>query len=100
MDKGQLVQIGTPAEMLYHPINSFVKDFFGNNRLMLEYKIASLKLVESFLKKPLSLKAQQQLIKEEDIWETLQVLSTENVYTEDYEALLQAFNQYRKLQTV
>jgi len=100
MDKGQLVQIGTPAEMLYHPINSFVKDFFGSNRLMLEYKIAPLKLVESFLQKPLSLKAQQQLIKEADIWETLQILSTENVYNEDYEALLQAFNQYRKLQTV
>ena len=100
MDKGQLVQIGTPAEMLYRPINSFVKDFFGSNRLMLEYKIAPLKLVESFLQKPLSLKAQQQLIKEADIWETLQILSTENVYNEDYEALLQAFNQYRKLQTV
>lgn len=100
MDKGQLVQIGTPAEMLYRPINSFVKDFFGSNRLMLEYKIALLKLVESFLQKPLSLKAQQQLIKEADIWETLQILSTENVYNEDYEALLQAFNQYRKLQTV
>ena len=100
MDKGQLVQIGTPAEMLYRPINSFVKDFFGSNRLMLEYKIAPLKLVESFLQKPLSLKAQQQLIKEVDIWETLQILSTENVYNEDYEALLQAFNQYRKLQTV
>ncbi|KUJ62714.1 glycine/betaine ABC transporter ATP-binding protein [Flavobacteriaceae bacterium CRH] len=100
MDKGKVVQIGTPSEIIYHPINNFVKDFFASNRLMLEYKIAPIKLVESFLQKPLSLKAQQQLIKEANIWETLQILSTENVYNEDYEALLQAFNQYRKLQTV
>ncbi|WKL49251.1 ABC transporter ATP-binding protein [Flavobacterium pectinovorum] len=99
MDKGQLIQMGSPAEILYHPANSFVKDFFSGNRLMLEYKIAPVKLVESFLLKPLSLKAQQQLIKEANIWETLQVLGTEKNYNEDYEALLQAFNQYRKLQT-
>jgi osmoprotectant transport system ATP-binding protein len=100
MDKGKVVQIGTPSEIIYHPINNFVKDFFASNRLMLEYKIAPIKLVESFLQKPLSLKAQEQLIIEVNIWETLQILSTENVYNEDYEALLQAFNQYRKLQAV
>jgi len=100
MDKGQIIQIGTPAEILYHPVNSFVKDFFAGNRLMLEYKIASVKSVASFLEKSLSVKAQQQLTKDANIWETLQILSTENVYNEDYEALLQAFNHYRKLQTV
>jgi osmoprotectant transport system ATP-binding protein len=67
---------------------------------MLEYKIASVKSVESFLEKPLSLQAQQQLAKNATVWETLQILSTENVYNEDYAALLQAFTQYRKLQTV
>ena len=100
MDKGKIIQIGTPAEILYHPVNSFVKDFFAGNRLMLEYKIASVKSVASFLQKPLSVKAQQQLTKDANIWETLQIFSAENVYNEDYEALLQAFNHYRKLQTV
>ncbi|MHC0444795.1 ABC transporter ATP-binding protein [Flavobacterium sp. 3-218] len=100
MDKGKIIQIGTPAEILYHPVNTFVKDFFSGNRLMLEYKIASVKSVASFLQKPLSVKAQEQLTKDANIWETLQALSTENVYNEDYEALLQAFNHYRKLQTV
>lgn len=100
MNKGQIVQIGSPAEILYHPANNFVKDFFATNRLMLEYKIASVKMVESFLQKPLSIKAQEQLAKNATIWETLQIFSTENVFSEDYEALLQAFNNYRKLQTV
>mgnify|MGYP003576336209 CR=1 FL=1 len=99
MDKGKIIQIGTPAEILYHPVNTFVKDFFSGNRLMLEYKIASVKSVTSFLQKPLSVKAEEQLTKDANIWETLQTLSTENVYNEDYEALLQAFNHYRKLQT-
>ena len=100
MDQGKVVQIGSPAEILYHPVNDFVKDFFASNRLMLEYKIASVQLVESFLKKPLSPQAKKQLTKNTAIWEMLQILSTEKVYNEDYEALLQAFNQYRKLQTV
>ena len=100
MDQGKVVQIGSPAEILYHPVNDFVKDFFASNRLMLEYKIASVQSVQSFLKKPLSLQAQKQLTKNTAIWEMLQILSTEKVYNEDYEALLQAFNQYRKLQTV
>jgi len=100
MDQGKVVQIGSPAEILYHPANDFVKDFFASNRLMLEYKIASVQSVESFLKKPLSLQAQKQLTKNTAIWEMLQILSTEKVYNEDYEALFQAFNQYRKLQTV
>jgi len=100
MDQGKVVQIGSPAEILYHPVNDFVKDFFASNRLMLEYKIASVQSVESFLKKPLSPQAQKQLTKNTAIWEMLQILSTEKVYNEDYEALLQAFNQYRKLQTV
>lgn len=100
MDKGKIVQMGTPEEILYQPVNPFVKDFFASNRLMLEYKIASVKSVESFLEKPLSLQAQEQLAKNATIWETLQILSTENVYNEDYAALLQAFTQYRKLQTV
>ena len=100
MDQGKVVQSGSPAEILYHPVNDFVKDFFASNRLMLEYKIASVQSVQSFLKKPLSLQAQKQLTKNTAIWEMLQILSTEKVYNEDYEALLQAFNQYRKLQTV
>ncbi|MFH7015715.1 ABC transporter ATP-binding protein [Flavobacterium sp. FlaQc-47] len=100
MDKGKIVQTGSPTEILYHPANNFVKDFFASNRLMLEYKIASVKSVLSFLGKPLSVKAQEQLNKNATIWETLQIFSAENDFNEDYEQLVQAFNHYRKLQTV
>ena len=100
MDKGQIIQIGSPSEILYQPANNFAKKFFASNRLMLEYKVASVQGVESYLKKPLSLQAQKELSKNATIWETLQVLSAEKVYHDDYDELLQAFNRYRKLQTV
>lgn len=100
MDKGHIVQIGSPAEILYQPKNDFVKDFFANNRLVLEYKIATLKAVEPYLKMPLSFDAKKQLNGAENVWEALQIFSIEKSFTNDYEALLEAFNQYRKLQTL
>lgn len=38
MDKGKIVQNGTPAELLFKPTNSFVKDFLKEQRLQLEFK--------------------------------------------------------------
>lgn len=35
MDKGELVQMGKPTELLFHPINAFVKSFFIDQRFML-----------------------------------------------------------------
>ena len=38
MDKGKIVQIGTPAELLFNPVNKFVSDFLQEQRLQLEFK--------------------------------------------------------------
>jgi len=38
MDKGKIVQIGTPAELLFKPVADFVKDFLKDQRLQLEFK--------------------------------------------------------------
>jgi len=38
MDKGKIVQNGTPAELLFKPANNFVKDFLKEQRLQLEFK--------------------------------------------------------------
>lgn len=38
MDKGSIVQHGTPADLLFKPVNSFVKDFLKEQRLQLEFK--------------------------------------------------------------
>jgi len=38
MDKGKIIQIGTPAELLFKPAHDFVKDFLKEQRLQLEFK--------------------------------------------------------------
>jgi len=36
LDKGNLQQVGTPKELLFHPANDFVRSFFAANRFQLE----------------------------------------------------------------
>jgi osmoprotectant transport system ATP-binding protein len=95
MDKGQILQTGTPQAMLYHPANDFVKDFFAASRLILEYKIATVAAVAPHFKTGLHL---PDALATASVWQALQTLSTESRHTAHYEALVQAFNHYRKLQ--
>lgn len=39
MDKGKVVQIGSPKDLLFNPRDQFVKDFFSENRLQLEMEV-------------------------------------------------------------
>ena len=49
MDKGRLLQIGTPAALLFHPANVFVNDFFQHQRLQLEWQAVTLKSIWNVL---------------------------------------------------
>ena len=95
MDKGKIIQTGTPKEMLYHPKNDFVKEFFAANRLLLEYKITILKDLKPFLSG-----FEPDFPEDSDVWNSLQKLSLDGQKTEQYERLIKAFNDYRKLQIV
>ena len=44
MDKGKIVQSGSPADLLYKPTNEFVKGFLKDQRLQLEFK--AIKLID------------------------------------------------------
>ncbi len=99
MDKGKIIQTGTSKEILYHPENDFVTDFFAENRLLLEYKIATLKDVGDFLNSN-HLLNEFQLTENTNVWEALQKLSSDHKNTDHYENLIRAFNGYRKLQIV
>ncbi|AZA54641.1 ABC transporter ATP-binding protein [Chryseobacterium sp. G0201] len=98
MDKGEIVQIGTPKEMLYQPKNDFVADFFAENRLLLEYKVATLKYVNDFNLK--NLFDEFNFTETTSVWDALQKLSSDHKNTTHYEMLIKAFNEYRKLQIV
>jgi osmoprotectant transport system ATP-binding protein len=42
MDAGILQQVGTPAELLFNPVNEFVSQFFDANRLELEMQVITM----------------------------------------------------------
>ena len=99
MDKGKIIQTGTPQEILYRPKNDFVKDFFAENKLLLEYKVASLNDVKSFIDSE-NIIDEFQFTEETSVWNALQKLSSDHKNTDAYEILIKAFNDYRKLQIV
>ncbi|MGB4401238.1 MAG: ABC transporter ATP-binding protein [Daejeonella sp.] len=96
MDKGRIVQIGTPQEIIYHPKNDFVKGFFAQNRLLLEYKITNLKDLEQFTDVPALPGSDIHITADSSVWTALQHYSSEAKYAESYERLMQAFTTYRK----
>ncbi|KAB1230813.1 ABC transporter ATP-binding protein [Chryseobacterium viscerum] len=99
MDQGKIVQTGTPKEIIYHPSNHFVRDFFAENRLLLEYKVATLQHISPFLSPEKSYR-ELESIDNISVWDVLQQLSSGHQNAEVYEELIRAFNHYRKSQIV
>ena len=97
--KKKIIQIGTPEEMIYRPHNDFVKYFFAENRLLLEYKVAGLHDVKSYLTSE-NVITEFNFNETTSVWTALQKLSSDHKNTEAYEMLIKAFNDYRKLQIV
>lgn len=92
MDKGKIIQIGTPKEMIYRPANDFVKNFFANNRLTLEYQIT--KISELQFKNV----SEKRFDEDQNIWNVLQDLSTNSGDAELYNTITASFNEYRQKQ--
>ncbi|ASW76392.1 glycine/betaine ABC transporter ATP-binding protein [Chryseobacterium piperi] len=98
MDKGKIVQIGTPKEMLYRPENDFVRNFFAENRLLLEYKVATLENIRPFLSEGQKPETGWNMTENLSVWDALQKLSADHQNNDRYETLTMAFNQYRKME--
>ncbi|WP_394667054.1 ABC transporter ATP-binding protein [uncultured Chryseobacterium sp.] len=92
MDKGKIIQIGTPKEMIYLPANDFVKNFFANNRLTLEYQITKISDLQF---KNVS---EKRFDEDQNIWNVLQDLSTNSGDAELYNIITASFNEYRQKQ--
>ncbi|WP_267402501.1 MULTISPECIES: ABC transporter ATP-binding protein [unclassified Chryseobacterium] len=99
MHEGKIIQTGTPKEMLYQQKNDFVKKFFAENRLLLEYKVATLKDMKNDINFS-HLYEKFKFSEHTSLWDVFQKLSTDNWFLEDYENLVRAFNDYRKLQII
>lgn len=92
MDKGKIIQIGTPKEMIYRPANDFVKNFFANNRLTLEYQITKISDLQF---KNVS---EKRFNEDQNIWNVLQDLSTNSGDAELYNTITASFNEFRQKQ--
>lgn len=87
MDKGEIKQIGTPEDLLFHPANDFVADFFKEQRLQLELKSV---LIAGLLPGY----SDQKITVWERMEELLQTGSNEN--SAGMEDLMRAFSAYKK----
>jgi osmoprotectant transport system ATP-binding protein len=75
MDKGQIVQQGTPAELLFKPASQFVSDFLQSQRLQLELRSVTLNTLASAL--PVTTKANETLAPltgTNSVWQAMEVL--------------------------
>lgn len=111
MDKGRIVQVGTPAELLFKPANDFARKFFNEQRLQLEYKTVTLKTLWNLLNDDNDFNDKNDLKEiscDKNIWQVLEYFSlNDNVDTVfvrnnnstkkiNYALLMRAFSDYRK----
>lgn len=110
MDKGKIVQAGTPAELLFNPANDFVQKFFDEQRLQLEYKSVTLKMLWKFLNDDISwnTNSPKEISSGKNVWQALEFLSINDeaeailVREKDatkkinYASLMKAFSDYKR----
>ncbi|HEY4198685.1 MAG TPA: ABC transporter ATP-binding protein [Mucilaginibacter sp.] len=87
MDKGKIVQAGTPAELLFKPKNHFVESFLQEQRLQLEFRSVSLSDIKQEMDgfKP-----------SESVWSVMEKLKSNNTQAMEFSQLMSAFYQYKK----
>lgn len=109
MDKGKIVQEGTPADLLFNPVNDFVSSFFENQRMQLELNAVLLKDIWAYLPINNHTEMKDDAIDiDKNIWQALNSLSekkdknivlknasTGEVKTVSYDSLFNAFNNYK-----
>ncbi|MCZ4222949.1 ABC transporter ATP-binding protein [Pedobacter rhodius] len=106
MDKGQVMQVGTPKELLFNPANEFSRQFLDGQRLALEFKVIRVKDIWSNLPDGKN-KTEKVLNPELSVWEAMEKLRSETVEeltfhdgkgivkTLTFDDLTKAFNQYK-----
>ncbi|MGZ3777270.1 MAG: ABC transporter ATP-binding protein [Mucilaginibacter sp.] len=72
MDKGKIVQIGKPAELLFKPADDFVKDFLKDQRLQLEFKAIKIQDIWKWLPVGKSTDSDRTWSANTDLWTSLQ----------------------------
>jgi len=99
MDKGEVVQIGSPKELLYKPANDFTKKFLDSFRLTLEFKTATIEDIRSYF--PQHVSEYETLSPDMSVWNALQHFSEQNMDATEsgtFVEITNAFHKYQKTQ--
>lgn len=106
MDKGSIVQMGSPKQLLFDPVNDFARSFLDSQRLALEFKVVTLYDIWKSLPDDRA-KGNYDMTVDTSVWHAmeklrsgefseLQVVSPEGkTKTFNLEHLVRAFNQYK-----
>jgi osmoprotectant transport system ATP-binding protein len=78
MDKGQIVQIGTTAELLFKPVNDFVRSFLQEQRFILELQAITIKHIYNALPSTENSFTNSTITATTNLWQALQLLSSSN----------------------
>src|ERR1700744_5041047 len=89
MDAGKIIQNGTPTELLFNPVNVFVKDFLDEQRLQLEFKSVLLGDISQEI---------NGFNSSESVWAVMEKLKSPGSHVKEFEQLMSAFYQYKKQQ--
>ena len=74
MDQGTMVQTGTAVDLLFHPANEFVKNFFAQQRLQLELQSLTLKSIWNDL--PVAKENTRITLKShQNLWQAMEAMS-------------------------
>jgi osmoprotectant transport system ATP-binding protein len=111
MDKGKIVQIGTPTELLFKPANKFVSNFLKEQRLQLEFKSIKLTDIWGYLPNNDKHLNATLLAATSGVWDVLEAFKFNkgenlNILNQQYkevkavtfEQLMAAFSQYKSTQ--
>ena len=108
MDKGKIMQIGTPKELLFSPANDFSEKFLDGQRLALEFKVVRVEDVWESLAAGKSEDGKSEPA-EMSIWQGMQKLRAGNaavlkfcnnkgeIKVASFDDLTSAFNAYKNL---
>ena len=78
MDKGKIVQTGTPKDLLFNPANEFVISFLAEQRFQLELETITLKDVWNYLPKAIEKTNEVNISTEIKIWQLLEMLDNKS----------------------
>ncbi|MBA4139502.1 MAG: ATP-binding cassette domain-containing protein [Segetibacter sp.] len=97
MDKGQIVQIGTPAELLFSPANDFVRLFLQQQRLQLELQSVKVQDIwDMLMPVELKVRTEKEIPSQSSLWAAIELLSGDK-NASDYIYITRKNNQQKQL---